>query len=289
MSLATRCTACGTVFRVVQDQLKVSEGWVRCGQCSAVFNALEGLFDLARETPTDAGGAMPPVEDVPKAGGDTVMASAGLFGGKEPDEPGGTGDHVVSDAAPVADDDSLPEAVNSTSEDDAPGFVTEARRRARWDNPWWRATMSVLAALLFALLTLQGAHHFRDDIAARSPAMQTTLTAWCAAAGCTVRPPRRIQDVAVESTALARSATLPQAFVLAVVLRNRGALPTTPPSIDLSLTDMAGRLVSRRMLSASDFGASSAPLRPGSETTWQLLLSTGSEQVAGYTVELFYP
>lgn len=51
MSLATRCTSCGTVFRVVQDQLKVSEGWVRCGRCEQVFNALEGLFDLERETP----------------------------------------------------------------------------------------------------------------------------------------------------------------------------------------------------------------------------------------------
>lgn len=50
MSLATRCTSCGTVFRVVQDQLKVSEGWVRCGRCSQVFNALEALFDLERET-----------------------------------------------------------------------------------------------------------------------------------------------------------------------------------------------------------------------------------------------
>lgn len=46
MSLATRCTACNTTFRVVQDQLKVSEGWVRCGRCNAVFNALESLFDL---------------------------------------------------------------------------------------------------------------------------------------------------------------------------------------------------------------------------------------------------
>ena len=49
MSLATRCNSCGTVFRVVQDQLKISEGWVRCGRCNAVFNALEGLFDLGRE------------------------------------------------------------------------------------------------------------------------------------------------------------------------------------------------------------------------------------------------
>src|SRR4029079_15484623 len=53
MSMATRCIACGTIFRVVQDQLKVSEGWVRCGRCDEVFNALDGLFDLGRDAPAD--------------------------------------------------------------------------------------------------------------------------------------------------------------------------------------------------------------------------------------------
>ena len=47
MSLATRCPACSTVFRVVQDQLKVSGGWVRCGHCHEVFNGLAALFELA--------------------------------------------------------------------------------------------------------------------------------------------------------------------------------------------------------------------------------------------------
>ena len=51
MNLATRCSACGTMFRVVQDQLKVSDGWVRCGRCQAVFNAQESLFDLEHDTP----------------------------------------------------------------------------------------------------------------------------------------------------------------------------------------------------------------------------------------------
>ena len=46
MSLATRCPSCSTVFRVVQDQLRVSEGWVRCGRCNGVFNAAEVLFDI---------------------------------------------------------------------------------------------------------------------------------------------------------------------------------------------------------------------------------------------------
>lgn len=63
MSLATRCTTCGTVFRVVQDQLKVSEGWVRCGRCEEVFNALEGLFDLEREAPPP----WPPMPAAPAA------------------------------------------------------------------------------------------------------------------------------------------------------------------------------------------------------------------------------
>lgn len=46
MTLATRCPPCGTVFRVVQDQLRVSEGWVRCGRCDHVFHAVEVLFDI---------------------------------------------------------------------------------------------------------------------------------------------------------------------------------------------------------------------------------------------------
>jgi len=51
MSLATRCPSCGTVFRVVQDQLRVSEGWVRCGRCNGVFNAAEVLFDIDTGAP----------------------------------------------------------------------------------------------------------------------------------------------------------------------------------------------------------------------------------------------
>lgn len=52
--MATRCTACGTVFRVVPDQLRVSEGWVRCGRCSEVFNAAEALLDLDTGAPHGA-------------------------------------------------------------------------------------------------------------------------------------------------------------------------------------------------------------------------------------------
>ena len=39
MNLVTRCPACATMFKVAPDQLKVADGWVRCGRCSEVFEA----------------------------------------------------------------------------------------------------------------------------------------------------------------------------------------------------------------------------------------------------------
>ncbi|MEJ8854610.1 zinc-ribbon and DUF3426 domain-containing protein [Variovorax robiniae] len=47
MSLVTRCPSCETTFKVVRDQLRISDGWVRCGRCSHVFDA---TLDL-REAP----------------------------------------------------------------------------------------------------------------------------------------------------------------------------------------------------------------------------------------------
>jgi predicted Zn finger-like uncharacterized protein len=45
MSLITRCPACSTLFKVVPDQLRVSDGWVRCGQCDEVFDANANLHN----------------------------------------------------------------------------------------------------------------------------------------------------------------------------------------------------------------------------------------------------
>ncbi|OYT93429.1 MAG: hypothetical protein CFE43_04100 [Burkholderiales bacterium PBB3] len=57
MSLITRCPACTTLFKVVPDQLRVSEGWVRCGKCDEVFDAnvhLQGEPQALAPRPTEA-------------------------------------------------------------------------------------------------------------------------------------------------------------------------------------------------------------------------------------------
>ena len=45
MGLITRCSSCGTMFKVVADQLRISEGWVRCGHCAEIFDATADLRD----------------------------------------------------------------------------------------------------------------------------------------------------------------------------------------------------------------------------------------------------
>jgi predicted Zn finger-like uncharacterized protein len=54
VSLATRCPACGTTFKVVQDQLRISDGWVRCGRCSEIFDGNENLQSAEAAVATEA-------------------------------------------------------------------------------------------------------------------------------------------------------------------------------------------------------------------------------------------
>lgn len=323
MSLATRCTSCGTVFRVVQDQLKVSEGWVRCGRCDAVFNALEGLFDLEREPPPEwnepqrAAAAGPAEYEVV---GDDAQEHEGLhdpalvdrideqiFGSRRssafgaltslaaperrgPDFADARFDSdVLSDTAEpsTAGPSVTADSVAEPEEVAKPMFVREAERARRWQSSRVRRLLAVGSVLLALLLAGQAAHHFRDLIAARWPRTQPALASACAWLGCRIEAPRRIDDIVVESTALARAGA-PDTFRLSVVLRNRGAMVAAMPWIELALTDPAGQLVARRALGPQDFLVREPVLAAGAEASLQALLATAG-RVTGYTVEIFYP
>ena len=331
MSLATRCTACGTVFRVVQDQLKVSEGWVRCGRCNEVFNALEGLFDLEREAPPegaaiDTGPALEPHAQVAhrEIPPDEVPAPDERFTpslpeqideelfASRPGEPDTMLAHAFDDEAAAAEHASArldPELLTDEAaqlaarkgpgragargsraqrEAPTPSFLRAAEQQARWQQPRVRLTLGLLALSMLVALALQVTHHFRDTVAVKWPQSRGALLVWCDWVGCSVEPPRRIEDIFVESTTLARNAGA-EGFRLAVNLRNRGTLPLALPSVDLNLTDASGQLVARRVLSPRDFGTRLNALNPGTETSLQLQLSTGNTLVTGYTVEVFYP
>ena len=332
MSLATRCYTCGTVFRVVQDQLKVSEGWVRCGRCNEVFNALEALFDLERDTPPEwtpreAPAAAAPSAAAPAAhlASPAVDVNVGHDGGVDVDVGDRADEEFAqpiyrreTDSTPamrVDERDRLdfPDARFASESEPAPGeagdnkdgvsillplgedavvpdveFVRHAQRRARWESPLARIGLSLVGTLFAVGLLLQAAHHFRDGLAARWPDVKPALLAWCDLAGCTIQAPRHIEEIAVDSTALTRGDNA-DTFRLAVTLRNRAGTALAIPAVDLSLTDPSGLLVARRMLTPSDFRVGTTTIGPGAELPLQLVLSTGSARVTGYTVEIFYP
>jgi predicted Zn finger-like uncharacterized protein len=60
MSFTTRCPACGTMFRLEPDHLKMADGWVQCGHCADVFDATLYLEAPTGVAPTAAseGGAL---------------------------------------------------------------------------------------------------------------------------------------------------------------------------------------------------------------------------------------
>jgi predicted Zn finger-like uncharacterized protein len=74
MSQITRCPQCQTRFKVVDDQLRISDGWVRCGKCKAVFDALTHLVAGASAA-APAGPQTPAVAPVPAAAQTPAVAT----------------------------------------------------------------------------------------------------------------------------------------------------------------------------------------------------------------------
>ena len=115
MSLATRCPSCGTVFRVVQDQLRISEGWVRCGRCNGVFDATEVLFDIDLGTPVRLDLAPQPLPDPVRAHSSGDAAAAGAFDAHP--APAGP-------PAPVADEPEAPLLITDWEAEPLPGHAS---------------------------------------------------------------------------------------------------------------------------------------------------------------------
>lgn len=317
MSLATRCSACGTVFRVVQDQLRVSGGWVRCGRCSEVFNAIEGLVDLEIDRPTaddDVGPhgsrvledlarlkapAAPPV--VAEAPSPLSDGSATVDPPEEADrdaaieEPEAT---VDADDAPPHDEVPAPAPPEPRPQVDLrgeplvavePEFVRQAARAARWRHPGVRLGLSMIGLVLAGLMTAQVLMAWHDLAAARWPRLEPIVERLCAWQGCVVEPPRRIDALIVDSSGLVRAGS-DDLYRLAVVMRNRdGATALRLPSIELTLTDASGQMLSRRVLDPASLGAVGNRIAAGAELPLSALLRIAGGSPAGYTIELFYP
>jgi predicted Zn finger-like uncharacterized protein len=353
VSLATRCAACGTVFRVVPDQLRVSDGWVRCGRCDAVFDAAQSLFDIDAGTPVRleglGGSPRPPGEAAPTP---TAAPSPAAPSRAAAATSNTTATTAAPDDDPLADvvpadwqqhqqrqelarriavneesdartllrqaaepgEDGAPAAAShlgpfATAADagsgwrsalggaprpsmpavaEAPTFLREAERAAFWQRPAVRGAAMAACVALAGIAVLQLALLWREPLASRVPALAGPLASLCRRAGCELLPPRRLDQLSVDSSGLNRVDDSPY-YRFSALLRNRADVTLTAPALELSLTDNAGALIARRVFQLGDLGPARNTLDRGQEWPIQVLLSAGERRVEGYTLELFYP
>lgn len=295
------------MFKVVPDQLRISGGWVRCGQCDEVFDASSNLQD-----PQQAEAQPPePVDielEVPEIPADetTVLDSVPA--------PQASVDVALTPLEPVLDEmpawtpsssfqsetetNEVTEAAfgpglpSESAELPAPSFMREADDRATPAAHSWRRFVGLPAAIVLGLtLLMQLLVHERDRIAATAPGLKPVLEAMCAPLQCSVAPLRQIESVLIDSASFHKLRA--DVYQLNLTLKNAAATDVALPAIELSLTDAQDQALMRRVLLAGELGQPSDVLTAGSESAVSLALGIkingNAERIAGYRVLAFYP
>jgi predicted Zn finger-like uncharacterized protein len=280
MSLATRCPACGTTFRVVSDQLKLQRGLVKCGSCGEIFDGIEHMRYISGAAATSTSSAAAAVTPAP------AMAAS-------------DGDETHSSAATDTDTYELPSFMLS---DKKPALATR----------WLWACLLLLAALM---LLAQSAYWYRHEIAAygepRFPGLRAWMTRGCQSIplriDCTITLPHHIERLQVSAAEVVET-PMPGVYSLRLSLRNEGALPQAYPALEMTLSDARNNIVTRRVVLPQEYlvgappGSASAALLSSqglvghSEQSFIVPLKIESDStasppatVAGYLVEIFYP
>jgi predicted Zn finger-like uncharacterized protein len=318
MALITRCPVCGTLFKVVPDQLRISEGWVRCGQCAEVFDASHDLqqSDLELHTvvaldPTSADPGISsaqadpvPYSEAPPASPDVLPAAPEVLvpepAVSEPLRDGMSGNMPelwVEPILPPADtlpvEDSVPAASWAAPASDVHysfASASELRADGAYSLPRWM--LPAIVAFLLLVLGVQGGLHNRDYLAARWPEVKPLLQAMCTQGGCSVGALRKIEAVVIESSTLGLAQN-GDAYRLGITLKNQSLLDLAMPSIECIFTDVDEQTVLRRALSPAELGAATRGLFAGREWTASVDIRVTDPvsrgRIVGYRLLAFYP
>ena len=309
------------MFKVVTDQLKVSQGWVRCGQCAQVFDAQQHLqsthdpvavdastippvVDLTSDPPTEAlpqyGSLAPSYEQeviaalkarhtgatsspasVPVAAGPALVSTLSV-----PDRDVKEIDNPTDKLAELSLETAHSGDLNDVS------FIRRAHRQGFWRKPSVRALLVLVAFCLAGLLSLQLTLQHRDALLAFEPRLRPALQILCDQLHCRLGASRRIEAIVIESSSFTKAEGTGN-YRLGFTLKNASTAVVAMPFLEVSLTDTEDQAVIRRVLSPAQFGAANGVLVGSGEfsnsMTLQVLASTPAPRIAGYRLLAYYP
>lgn len=247
------------MFKVVTDQLKVSQGWVRCGHCADVFDAsLHLQTALQPAAPWPEASAVNTVETENQGPGEPLVAvmAEPLLSAQPALE---SADEAPFSAAIALVDSSEADRTKPVSgllqevPDDDVSFVRDARRQAFWRKPAVRLALLLFALLLAVFLLLQALTQQRDALVAMEPRLKPWLQMLCQPLHCQIAPLRHIEAVVIDSSSFNKLGS--DSYRLGFTLKNTGSIPVAMPSLEVTLTDIQEQALVRRVVSPAQFGA----------------------------------
>lgn len=315
MHWITRCPACITHFKVVPDQLKMAQGWLRCGLCHQAFDSTGMVLawpdmqaaasELAdKDGPLDIQTLLLQ-EDRPHP----LLASTPLTTALQ--APNGLTEAASTSESAVASFDTALTTFQAAAREQVAGLravgtpnqtawpevimgtegtegVVAAQDVAATKRRSARSHGAVAVLLFLSVLWLaQGLWVARQPLARLAPGLTESFQAACLPLGCLAVLPPLVRDAVLIDS----SDWVPHAggFLLRWSLRNASAQSVAMPALELTLMDAQDQVLVRRVLDVAQLGAP-AELLPGE--VWQaqrLILTEVGVVPSGYRLLNFYP
>jgi predicted Zn finger-like uncharacterized protein len=280
----TQCPECHTAFKVSPEHLAVANGWVRCGRCGGVFEALLHLeSDEASEV--------------------AIAHEQNALGADMPSraKPDAISQSTTQPAASDIDafHDSLLSFVpggmrQSTSpSNDVDGNVHSNVTATAASSSEQVSTQPVWLWLLAAVLTLTGLLQLvlwnRHVLVAQEPALQGLIEGLCAPIGCEWHWPQTLEAVQIENSSFTENAD--GTYRLQLRLKNTQHHAVAMPLLELTLTDERDEVVLRRVFQPQELGLKDhmPALRDARSTLNFDLDENLKPRVMGFRALIFYP
>lgn len=156
---------------------------------------------------------------------------------------------------------------------------------------------SLGSVLALALLVVQLAYVFRNDLASMVPAWRPALESLCVKLRCEVSMRRHLERISVSVIAFERQSSADQAsksaeMTLKFSLRNRFNQPQPWPYLSLELTDASSTVVLRKRLSPNEYlpaTLADKPFAASQEVSLMLPVAVTGLQINGYSLKPFFP
>lgn len=222
-----QCPKCNAIFRIATQDLTRAEGYVRCGECDEVFNAMDALRALR-----------------PEDTGETSLSRRASHGRRKNDE--------APTVAPVPDvqldafahDTDIPSAL---SDDLAASQTPQAEHLIRNTLLWAGGSL-----LLIALLGTQYSINHRYTLY-QHPSLQPLLQTLCGLAACDTPARKDTSRIELVNRNIYSHPNAQGALMITATVVNNAPYAQPYPLIGIRMSNVQGETIARRRFSPEQY------------------------------------